>query len=71
VARNIGEFIQSFLEKQIDSHIPILFFDVSYFKTRGGIYYILKALLVVAGVREDRCREILGTRVTDVEYELT
>jgi len=38
---------------------------------RDGIQYVTKALLVVVGVREDGCREILGARVADAEHELT
>jgi transposase-like protein len=38
---------------------------------RAGIKYVNKALLVVAGVREDGVREILGACVADAEHELT
>jgi transposase-like protein len=71
VARELDENVKSFLEKQIDSHIPYLFVDASYFKARDGIRYVSKALLVVAGVKEDGHREILGARVADAEHELT
>jgi transposase-like protein len=71
VAQDLDEEVKSFLEKPIDSHIPYLFVDASYFKVRDGIKYVNKALLVVAGVREDGFREILGARIADSEHELT
>jgi transposase-like protein len=71
VAQELDEQVRSFLESAIDSHIPYLFVDASYFKVRDGIKYVNKALLVVAGVRTNGYREILGARVADAEHELT
>lgn len=71
VAQELDEQVKSFLENPINSHIPYLFVDASYFKVRDGIRYVSKALLVVAGVREDGYREILGARVADAEHELS
>jgi transposase-like protein len=71
VARELDEQVKKFLEKPINPHIPYLFVDASYYKVRDGIKYVNKALLVVAGVREDGYREILGARVADAEHELT
>lgn len=55
----------------IYSHIPYLFVDASYFKVRDGNRYVSKALLVVAAVREDGYREILGARVADARHDLS
>jgi transposase-like protein len=71
VAQELDEQVKSFLENPINSHIPYLFVDASYFKVRDVIRYVSKALLVVVGVREDRYREILGTRVANTEHELS
>jgi transposase-like protein len=71
VARELDEKVKPFLEKPIESHIPYLFVDASYYKVRDGIKYVSKALLVVAGVRDDGYREILGARIADAEHELT
>jgi transposase-like protein len=71
VAQELDEQVRSFLERPIDSHIPYMFVNASYFKVRDGIQYVNKALLVVAGVREDGYRKILGVRVADAEHELT
>jgi transposase-like protein len=59
------------MERSVDSYIPHLFVDKSYFKVRDGIKYVNKAFLVVAGIRKDEYREILGARVADAEHELT
>ena len=59
------------MDRSVDSYIPYLFVDASYFKVRDGVKYVNKALLVVAGIREDGYREILGALVADAEYELT
>lgn len=71
VAQELDGQVRSFLERPINSHIPYLLVDASYFKVRDGIQYITKALLVVVGVREDGYREILGARIADAEHELT
>jgi len=71
VAHELDEQVKSFLERPIDSHIPYLFVDASYFKVRDGIQYVTKALLVVVSVREDGYREILGSCVAEAEHELT
>jgi putative transposase len=71
VAQELDEQVRSFLERPIDSHIPYLFVDASYFKVRDGIKYVNKALLVVVGVRTDGYREIFGAHVADAEHELT
>jgi len=36
----------------------------------AGVQYVTEAALIVAGVREDSYREILGARVTDFEHEM-
>jgi transposase-like protein len=71
VAQELDEKVHEFLERPIDSHIPFLFVDASYFKVRDGVRYISKALYVVAGVRTDGYREILTFSVADAEHELT
>ena len=71
VAQDLDVKVTEFMERSLDTHIPYLFVDASYFKVRDGVKYVNKALLVVAGVREDGYREILGARVADAEHELT
>ena len=62
--------MKEFLDKPIDSDIPYLLVDASYFKVRNGIQYVNKALLVIAEIRFDGDREIFGARFVDKEHEL-
>ena len=71
VAQELDVKVTEFMERSIDSYIPYLFVDASYFKVRDGIKYVNKALLVVVGVRTDGFREILEAQVADAEHELT
>jgi transposase-like protein len=71
VAQELDVKVTEFMERTIDSHIPYLYIDASYFKVREGGKYVNKAPLVVVGVRTDGYREILGARVADAEHELT
>jgi len=71
VAQELDVKVMEFMERTIDSHIPYLYVDASYFKVRDGGKYVNKAFLVVVGVRTDGYREILGARVADAEHELT
>jgi len=63
--------VTEFMERTIDSHIPYLYVDASYFKVRDGVKYVNKALLVVVGVGTDGYHEILAARIADAEHELT
>jgi len=71
IAKELDSKVIEFLSRPIESHIPYLFVDASYFKIRDDIRYASKALLVIAGIREDGIREILGARIADCEDELT
>ena len=72
MAQELDVKVTEFMERAIDSHIPFLDVDASYFKVRDGVKYVSKALLVVVVVRTDGYRqEILGARVADAEHELT
>ena len=69
IAKELDKLVKEFLERPIEEQIPYLFVDASYFKVRTDGRYINKALLVVTGIREDGCREILGATVADSEEE--
>ncbi|MDH7511234.1 MAG: IS256 family transposase [Methanolinea sp.] len=71
IAKDLDAKVIEFLSRPVESHIPYLFVDASYFKVRDGIKYTNKALLVIAGIRNDGIREILGARIADGEDELT
>ena len=69
IARDLDDQVQAFLLRPIEQAIPYLFVDASYYKVRDGARYVAKAILVVAGVRDDGYREVLGARITDCENE--
>jgi putative transposase len=70
ISKELDEKVEEFLQRPIESAVPYIFVDASYFKVRNGSRYVTKAFLIVTGVREDGYREILGARIADVEDEL-
>jgi transposase-like protein len=71
IAAELDQNVHLFCSRPVDTYILYLFVDASYFKVRDGIRYANKALLVIAGIRSDGYREILGARIADSEDELT
>ena len=71
IAAELDQNVHLFLSRPIETYIPYLFVDASYFKIRDGVRYVNKALLVIAGIRNDGFREILGARIADCEDEST
>jgi putative transposase len=59
--------VDEFLKRPIEASIRYLFVDASYFKVRYGAQYKTRALLIVTGIRDDGCREILGARIAESE----
>jgi transposase-like protein len=70
ITKDLDEKVEEFLNKPIEQAIKYLFVDATYFKVRDGLRYENKAFFIVAGVREDGCREILGARLADSEDSL-
>ncbi len=70
IAADLGQTVHLFFSRPVDSCIPYLLVDASYFKIRDGIRYVNKALLVIAGIRSDGFREVLSARIADCEDEL-
>ncbi|AGF97756.1 Mobile element protein [Methanosarcina mazei Tuc01] len=70
ITKELDEKVSEFLSKPIEHEIPYLLIDATYFKVRDGLHYENKALFVVAGVRDDGYREILGTRLADSEASM-
>ena len=60
IAKELDSKVREFFSRPVESHIPYLFVDASYFKIRDDIRYSNKALLVIAGIRDDGIREILS-----------
>jgi len=70
ITKELDEKVYEFLSKPIEHEIPYLFIDATYLKVRDGLHYENKALFIVAGVRDDGYREILGARLADSEDSL-
>jgi len=71
IAADLDHTVHLFFSRPVDTCIPYLFVDASYFRIRDGVRYVNKALLVIAGIRSDGFREILSARIADCEDELT
>ncbi len=67
LCRILDEKVDEFLKRPIETGIRYLFVDATYFKVREGAQYKTRALLIVAGVREDGLREILGASIAESE----
>ena len=67
MAKELDAAVHQFLDRPIDDEIAFLIVDASYFKVRDGARYVSKALFVVAGIRADGNREILGAKIADGE----
>jgi transposase-like protein len=70
ITKELDEKVSEFLSKPIEHEIPYLFIDATYLKVRDGLHYENKALFIVAGVRDDGFREILGVKLADSEASL-
>jgi len=69
IAKELDEKVTEFLRRPIERPIPYLYVDASYFKVRDSGKYVTKAFLIVTGIRDDGCREVLGAKITDNESE--
>jgi putative transposase len=70
ITKELDEKVEEFLSKPIEHEIPYMFIDATYIKVRDSLHYENKALFIVAGIRDDGLREILGTKLADSEDSL-
>lgn len=70
ITKELDEKVSEFLSKPIEHEIPYLIIDATSLKVRDGLHYENKALFIVAGIRDDGLREILGVRLADSEDSL-
>jgi putative transposase len=63
----LDEKVEEFLKRPIETKIRYLLADATYFKVRYGAQDKNRALLIVAGIREDGLREILGASIAESE----
>lgn len=72
VAAELDEKLAEFRQRRLDGHEwPYLMVDATYVKVRKKGRSVSQAILVVAGVNDEGCREILTWRPADVESEDT
>ena len=69
VGKALDEKVHEFLTRPIEQSIVYLIVDAVYVKVRHKSRYVNNAVLIIAGIREDGYREVLGVRVTDSENE--
>ncbi len=65
----LDEQVNEFLRRPIEQPIVYLIVDAVYVKVRHHCRVVNMAVLIIAGVREDGYREILGIQVADSEIE--
>lgn len=71
IAKELDEKVEEFLNRPIEQPIIYLIVDAVYVKVRHHGRYVNQAVLLIAGVREDGLREILGVRIANSEEEGT
>lgn len=69
LGKALDEKVNEFLNRPIEQPIVYLIVDAVYVKVRCHSRYVNQAVLIIAGIREDGYREILGIRVADSENE--
>ena len=69
ISKELDEKVEEFLNRPIEQPIIYLIVDAVYVKVRCHGRYVNQAVLLIAGVREDGIREILGVRIADGEDE--
>ncbi len=70
ITKELDEKVEEFLSKPIENEIPYMLIDATYVKVRDSLHYENKALFIVAGIRDDGYREILGVKLADSEDSL-
>ncbi len=69
LGKALDETVHEFLTRPIEQPIVYLIVDAVYVKVRRHSRYVNTAVLIIAGIREDGYREILGVRIADSENE--
>jgi putative transposase len=70
ITKELDKKVEEFLSKPIEHEISYMLIDATYVKVRDGLHYENKALFIVAGIRDDGYREILGAKLADSEDSL-
>lgn len=59
--------VRAFNERRLDGDYPFILVDALFIKSREDDRVVMRAALVVSGIRADGHREILGVRIGDTE----
>ena len=59
--------VRAFNERRLQGQYPFVLADAMFFKARQGDCVLMRAALIISGVRADGYREILGVRIADSE----
>ena len=59
--------VSAFNERRLDNDYPFILMDALFIKSREGDRVVMRAALVISGIRMDGYREILGVRIGDTE----
>ena len=75
MAKDLDNQVQAFLPCSIERAIPHLFVDATHYTVRDEARYVIKAVLVVAGVRDDgtkrsRARESQSVKTSRVTSQI-
>jgi len=65
LGKALDEKVNEFLNRPIEQPIAYLIVDAVYVKVRYHSRYMNTAVLIIAGIREDGYREILGVQIAD------
>ena len=60
--------VRVFNERRLDeAKFPFIMVDATFIKSREGDRVVSKAVLIISGIRDDGCREVLGLKIGDTE----
>jgi transposase-like protein len=69
LGKQLDEQVLAFLNRPIEHPILYLIVDAVYIRVRRKHQYVNLAVLIVAGIRDDGYRELLGVQISDSEGE--
>ena len=69
LGKSLDDKVNEFLSRPIEQPIMYLIVDAVYVKVRRHSRYVNTAVLIIAGIREDGYRELLGFCGADSENE--
>jgi putative transposase len=71
LAANLDSRVNAFLSRRLDDAYPFVIVDALFCKSRNDDRVLSKAVLIVAGIRKDGFRDVLGVSIGDAESAAT